>query len=123
MNPKNRWVKMADVIPWEIFEKKYSRLFKGTLMLDATCEHHQISGIHRISHYSMKPEKSWRPSSFVSAKVMDFQDHVCIANKPERTILHLQRQRNAALRKSEQPSVNSGLGFGRKIVEIKAKNV
>ena len=85
--------------------------------------HHQISGIHRISHYSMKPEKSWRPSSFVSAKVMDFQDHVCIANKPERTILHLQRQRNAALRKSEQPSVNSGLGFGRKIVEIKAKNV
>ena len=23
MNPKNRWVKMADVIPWEIFEKKY----------------------------------------------------------------------------------------------------
>ena len=37
MNPKNRWVKMADVIPWEIFEKKYSRLFKGTLMLDATC--------------------------------------------------------------------------------------
>ena len=59
----------------------------------------------------------------VSVKVMDFQDHVCIANKPERTILHLQRQRNAALRKSEQPSVNSGLGFGRKIVEIKAKNV
>lgn len=37
MNLKNRWVKMADVIPWEIFEKKYSRLFKGTLMLDATC--------------------------------------------------------------------------------------
>ena len=37
MNPKNRWVKMADVLPWEIFEKKYSRLFKGTLMLDATC--------------------------------------------------------------------------------------
>ena len=37
MNPKNRWVKMADAIPWEIFEKKYSRLFKGTLMLDATC--------------------------------------------------------------------------------------
>ena len=37
MNPKNRRVKMADVIPREIFEKKYSRLFKGTLMLDATC--------------------------------------------------------------------------------------
>lgn len=29
MNPENRWVKMADAIPWEIFEKKYSRLFKG----------------------------------------------------------------------------------------------
>lgn len=29
MNPKNRWIKMADDIPWEIFEKKYSRLFKG----------------------------------------------------------------------------------------------
>ena len=29
MNPDNRWVKMADAIPWEIFEKKYSRLFKG----------------------------------------------------------------------------------------------
>ena len=24
MNPENRWVKMADAIPWEIFEKKYS---------------------------------------------------------------------------------------------------
>lgn len=29
MNSENRWVKMADAIPWEIFEKKYSRLFKG----------------------------------------------------------------------------------------------
>ena len=29
MNPENRWIKMADAIPWEIFEKKYSRLFKG----------------------------------------------------------------------------------------------
>ena len=29
MNPENRWVKMADAIPWEIFEKKYARLFKG----------------------------------------------------------------------------------------------
>ena len=29
MNPENRWVKMADAIPWEVFEKKYSRLFKG----------------------------------------------------------------------------------------------
>ena len=29
MNPENRWIKMADAIPWAIFEKKYSRLFKG----------------------------------------------------------------------------------------------
>lgn len=29
MNPENRWVKMADAIPWEAFEKKYSKLFKG----------------------------------------------------------------------------------------------
>jgi transposase, IS5 family len=29
MNPENRWIKMADSIPWKIFEKKYSRLFKG----------------------------------------------------------------------------------------------
>lgn len=29
MNPENRWIKMADAIPWEIFERKYSRLFKG----------------------------------------------------------------------------------------------
>lgn len=29
MNPENRWVKMAAAIPWEVFEKKYSRLFKG----------------------------------------------------------------------------------------------
>ena len=29
MNPENRHVKMADAILWEIFEKKYSRLFKG----------------------------------------------------------------------------------------------
>lgn len=29
MNPNNRWIKMADAIPWDIFENKYSRLFKG----------------------------------------------------------------------------------------------
>ena len=28
MNPENRWIKMADSIPWEVFEKKYKRLFK-----------------------------------------------------------------------------------------------
>ena len=37
---------------------------------------HQISGIRRISHCSMKPEINWRLSSSVSVKVMDFQDHV-----------------------------------------------
>ena len=37
---------------------------------------HQISGIRRISHCSMKPEKNWRLSSSVSVKVMDSQDHV-----------------------------------------------
>jgi IS5 family transposase len=29
MNPNNRWIRMADAIPWAIFERKYSRLFKG----------------------------------------------------------------------------------------------
>ena len=29
MNPNNRWIKMADAIPWEQFEQKYARLFKG----------------------------------------------------------------------------------------------
>ena len=29
MNPDNRWIKMADSIPWEVFEKKYKRLFQG----------------------------------------------------------------------------------------------
>ena len=28
-NLENRWIKMADSIPWDIFERKYSRLFKG----------------------------------------------------------------------------------------------
>ena len=27
MNPENRWVKMADLIPWDIFEEKYADLF------------------------------------------------------------------------------------------------
>lgn len=27
MNPENRWIKMADQIPWERFEKKYAALF------------------------------------------------------------------------------------------------
>ncbi len=29
MNPNNRWVKMADSVPWDVFEKKDSRLFKA----------------------------------------------------------------------------------------------
>lgn len=29
MNPQNRWIKMADAIPWDVFEEKYARLFKG----------------------------------------------------------------------------------------------
>lgn len=29
MNPQNRWIKMADSIPWDIFEEKYACLFKG----------------------------------------------------------------------------------------------
>ena len=27
MNPQNRWIKMADAIPWDVFEKKYKKLF------------------------------------------------------------------------------------------------
>ena len=29
MNPNNRWIKMADAIPWDEYEKKYRRLFKS----------------------------------------------------------------------------------------------
>lgn len=29
MNPNNRWIKMADSIPWDEFEKKYAALFKS----------------------------------------------------------------------------------------------
>lgn len=27
MNPNNRWIKMADSIPWDVFEEKYAKLF------------------------------------------------------------------------------------------------
>lgn len=27
MNPDNRWIKLADRIPWDEFEVKYARLF------------------------------------------------------------------------------------------------
>jgi len=30
MDPQNRWVKMADSIPWSQFEESYSLLFEGT---------------------------------------------------------------------------------------------
>ena len=29
MNPENRWIRMADMIPWDVFEKKYKHLFKS----------------------------------------------------------------------------------------------
>lgn len=29
MNPDNRWIKMADCIPWDEFESKYAELFPG----------------------------------------------------------------------------------------------
>ncbi len=29
LNPNNRWTRMADAIPWDVFEKKHSRLFKA----------------------------------------------------------------------------------------------
>lgn len=29
MNPDNRWIKMADQIPWDEFETKYARLFSS----------------------------------------------------------------------------------------------
>ena len=34
MNPDNRWVKMADRIPWDEFEIKYAALFpSGTTLI------------------------------------------------------------------------------------------
>lgn len=29
MDPANRWVRMADSIPWDEFERRYAELFKG----------------------------------------------------------------------------------------------
>ena len=29
MNPENRWIKMADSIPWDVFEEKYARKFRS----------------------------------------------------------------------------------------------
>jgi hypothetical protein len=36
MNPDNRWVKMADWVPWDEFESKYAELF--TSSTDHTAE-------------------------------------------------------------------------------------
>ncbi|MGI6677495.1 MAG: IS5 family transposase [Dehalobacterium sp.] len=30
MNPNNRWIKMADCIPWDVFEEKYAKLFPSS---------------------------------------------------------------------------------------------
>jgi hypothetical protein len=30
MNPNNRWIKMADNIPWDVFEEKYAKLFPSS---------------------------------------------------------------------------------------------
>lgn len=30
LNPKNRWIKMSKLIPWDIFEEKYSKNFEGS---------------------------------------------------------------------------------------------
>jgi len=38
MNPDNRWVKMADCIPWDEFEIKYAELSQATpAMLPNRC--------------------------------------------------------------------------------------
>jgi IS5 family transposase len=29
MNPENRWIRMADCIPWDVYEKKYAKKFKS----------------------------------------------------------------------------------------------
>jgi Transposase domain (DUF772). len=30
MNPKNRWIRFADRIPWDVFEEKYAELFPSS---------------------------------------------------------------------------------------------
>ena len=62
---------------------------------------HLISDIHRIFPCWMKQEKNWKRSSFVFAKHMDFPDPACTAEWQEKIILHLQKPKSAALRKSE----------------------
>ena len=31
LDPKNEWVKLAGIIPWWVFEKKYSEQFKSNM--------------------------------------------------------------------------------------------
>ena len=31
MNPNNRWIRMADKIPWDKFEKRYADLYQAIL--------------------------------------------------------------------------------------------
>lgn len=35
MNPQNKWVKMADAVPWEVFEIKYVGQFQKKECLPA----------------------------------------------------------------------------------------
>lgn len=30
MNPDDRWIKLADIIPWDVFEEKYAELFPSS---------------------------------------------------------------------------------------------
>lgn len=30
MNPKNRWIRLADRIPWDVFEEKYAEFFPSS---------------------------------------------------------------------------------------------
>lgn len=32
MNPENRWVRLAEQIPWDIFESKYADLFPNDMV-------------------------------------------------------------------------------------------
>ncbi len=41
MNPDNRWIKMADAIPWDVFEKKYSGLFNRVGGIKSPLSHHR----------------------------------------------------------------------------------
>ena len=54
LNPENEWVKLADIIPWWVFEKKYAQQFPSN-MRQPVCNRHQalepqiIKEKHRFS--------------------------------------------------------------------------